>query len=380
MVKSKILYIADTAPPKKDGVITFMLETSRRLSEKFGVCFLLPKIEGAEKAARALKLNATFVPVRRFKIADYPPAVPKSKIIRQVIEEADLIFINSIGPLGSRSLKYARKIGKPIVEFVHSIDWEIFAYATRFPDRYAGMLRPIVRRLYNKSDLLLVANKKIRVILRGAKVRSRIKILHLGIDMKRFHQDRIKRVYMRRELGLKDNFVIGFHGRLSKEKNIKVLVKAFEQVQKRIPAAKLLIIGDGPKRKLLKKNQDIISVGFVDNPEDYLQAVDVYVLASQTETSALSLMEAMACSLPCIATNVGAIPSYLKHNINGILIDKDELDANLLAHAIEKLHRNILLRNKLRENAKQITSELPSWDKTARELEQIFEEVLKHNS
>lgn len=376
--KIKVLYVADTAPPKKDGVVRFMLETARRLNkEKFEISFLLPKLEGSEQAMKTMNLDATFVPVRRFKIATYPPANPKSKIVKEAIIKTDIVFINSIAPLGSSALKYGKKIGKPIIEFVHSIDWELFAFATAFPDKYAGALKPIVRRLYNKSDLLLVANKGLRTILRASKIKNTIKILPLGVDIKKFKQDRIKRVYIRRELRLKDNFVIGYHGRLSKEKNIKLLVKAFEKFRAKVPEARLLIMGDGKEKKHLKGNQYILTTGFVDNPEDYLQAIDIYVLPSMTETTGLALMEAMASGLACIATNVGAIPSYVKDGGNGILLDKNKIDANLLALAIEKLHRNIKLRNELKQNASKSIDCCYTWENTTKELEKFFESMIK---
>jgi len=378
MVKPKILFVADTAPPKKDGVVRFMLETAQRINaEKFDISFLLPKLEGTEQSMKTMNLDATYVPVRRFKIATYPPANPKSKIVREQIDGADLVFINSIAPLGSSALKYASKIGKPVVEFVHSIDWELFAFATRFPDKYANVLKPIVRRLYNKSNLLLIANSDLRVILKAAKVKTPIQILPLGVDIKKFKADRTKRVYMRRELGLTNNFVIGYHGRLSKEKNIQLLAKAFEQVKQKLPYSKLLILGDGPEMKWLEDNPDIINIGFVDNPEDYLQAMDVYALPSMTETTGLALMEAMSCGLPCIATNVGAIPSYLKHNKNGILLNSKKLDANLLQLAIERLHNDSRLRTELKNNAANAIQCCYNWGKTTRELERIFEKVLR---
>ncbi len=376
--KIKVLYVADTAPPKKDGVVRFIMETAKRLnSEKYDISFLLPRFDGSEETMRTMNLDTTFVPVRRFQIANYHPAIPKSKIVKDAIENNDIIFINSVAPLGSSTLKYAKKIGKPVVEFIHSIDWELFAYATKFPDRYAGALRPIIRRLYNKSDILIVANRKLRTQLRIAKIKSSIEIVPLGVDTTKFQQDRIKRVYMRRELKLKDKFVIGYHGRLSTEKNVKLLRTAFEQFKKTVPNAALLIIGDGPRMNLFQNKLDIITTGFVDNPEDYLQAVDVYVLPSMTETTGLALMEAMACGLACIATNVGAIPSYLKHRKNGILIDIDKLDCNLLTFAIKNLYTDSILRNEIKNNAKKIISEFYTWDRTTKQLEQIFDNILK---
>lgn len=374
--KIKVLYVADTFAPKKDGVVRFMLETSSRLSRKFEASFLAPRIDGAEVAARTMNLNVSFVPVRRFRVNTYPVPHPTSKIISKAVSDVDIVFINSIAPLGVAAMKFAEKHKKPIVEFVHSIDWELFAYATKFPDRYAGTLKPIVLRQYRKSDVLIVANRGIQTLLRSLKIKVPIKIIPLGVDQKKFHFDRIKRVYVRREMGLTNNFVVGFHGRLSKEKNISLLVKAFNIFKKKVPQARLLVLGDGKELHHLD-TEGIICKGFVDTPEDYLQAMDAYVLPSMTETSGLSLMEAMACGLPCIATNVGAIPSYLHNNKNGILLDKNKLSPELVALAIETLYKNIRLRNELKNSAVKTIVCCYSWDKTTRELERVFESIIK---
>ena len=79
--KIKILYVTDTFPPHKDGVVTFMMETYKRLSGKFDISFLAPNIEDAELNARTMNLNVTFLPVRKIKINNYPLPHPKSKII-----------------------------------------------------------------------------------------------------------------------------------------------------------------------------------------------------------------------------------------------------------------------------------------------------------
>ena len=72
-----------------------------------------------------------------------------------------------------------------------------------------------------------------------------------------------------------------------------------------------LVLGDGPERELVK-GEGIISTGFVSNPELYLRVMDCYVLLSKTETSALSLMEAISSGIPIIASAVGLIPGIGK--------------------------------------------------------------------
>lgn len=375
--KIKVLYVADTFLPKKDGVIRFILESSKRLGRDFEVSFLVPKLDGSEVAARTLNAKTYFVPVRRFKIADYPPPKPVSKVVNEAIDNADIVFVNSIAPLGASAIKYARSKQKKIIAFAHAIEWELLAYATRFPDKAAGILKPIIRRIYNKCNLILVADNRIASMLRRAKITVPLVKVPLGVDQTKFFPDRIKRVYMRRKLNLTNRFVIGFHGRLSREKNIELLINSFKLVRKQIPDARLLILGDGPEISKIPANADIITTGFVSNPEDYLQAMDVYVLPSSTETTGLSAMEAMSCGLVTIAPNIGAIPSYLNDNVNGVLIDKKSMTADLLANTIKWIYKSPRTALHLRGEASKAIRNFYTWEATTRELEKVFKRVIK---
>ena len=373
----KVLYVADTFLPKRDGIIRCMLETATRFSNNIKLKFLVPNFAGAAEEAKKKKLDATFCPILRFKIADYPPAQPRSKITAKPIEDADVVCVQLIAPLGASSILQAKKQGKKIVSIVHAIEWDLLAYGTRFPKRATSILRSAARFLYNKVDLIVAADKMVADKLRASGIKTQIKIIPFGIDRKKFKKDLHKRVLMRRKLNIKDSFVIGYLGRLSPEKNIDMLLKAFERTKKKIPNAKLLMIGGGAQEKLVKKKKDVILTGFIENPEDYLQAVDIFVLPSKTETNALSLMEAMATGLPVISSAVGAIPSYVVSGHNGILIAKNSISAEMIANAIEIIHSSPRLRLALAKNAEKTIHGVYDWDQTTRELEKVFKDLAK---
>ena len=106
--------------------------------------------------------------------------------------------------------------------------------------------------------------------------------------------------------------VIGYVGRISKEKNIKVLREAF----KKLPGQghlHLLMVGDGPEdqTKEFKSMSNCTVTGFVNNVQNYLRAMDIFIMPSLTETTSLATLEAMSCGLPVIATQVGFIKNYL---------------------------------------------------------------------
>ncbi len=373
----RVLYVADTFPPLKDGVVRYMEETASRFSKDIKLAFLVPALKGAEAEAKKRKWKAYFCKTTKFKINNYPSSIPKAKRIKDAIEWADIVCLQSIGPLGAASLLYAKKHDKPVLEVVHSLDWELLAYGTKLPDRSTNILRPIARFLYNKTDQIVTASSDIVQELRFLGVKIDIRVIRLGVDYKKFLKDRAKRVEMRNKLKFKDRYVIAFLGRLSREKNINLLVKAFEIVQDKIPDARLLLIGEGVERKHLKKKKYITVTGFVDNPEDYLQAADVFVLPSMTETTALSLMEAMSVGLPCIATAVGAIPSYVESDVNGILIDKDSLSKFILSTVIQDLYKLPRKRYSLGEQASKTISDKYKWEDTALRLETLLKNTFE---
>ncbi len=378
--KIKVLFVSDTFVPRIDGVVRFITEVTKRLSPLFEISFLAPKLYGSELAAKKLKGKVFFCPTRKFSIEDFPLTYPESKTIESAIDQADIVFINSIAPLGASALSHAHSVGKPVVAYIHAIDWELLAYATNFPRRAVNLLKPAIRRIYGKADLLLVADQKVKGILEKNRIKGPFEVIRLGVDLKAFKPESRTREQMREKLGLSDNFVVGFHGRLSREKNIDMLYKAFKLVKIHIPNAKLLVIGDGPERKVLSKNKNIILTGFVPNPEKYLRAMDVYVLPSKTETTGLSLMEAMACGLPVISSAVGMIPTYVKSGKNGILIKPKDLSAAILAKSVRTVHDNEVSTTLMKREAHRTVSKFYGWDATVSKLEQVFKRIYAKNS
>lgn len=135
-------------------------------------------------------------------------------------------------------------------------------------------------------------------------------ILNNGIESQKFRFNLDDRNRIREELGLKDSIVIGHIGNFVEAKNHKFLISIFNEFHKISPSSKLLLLGDGPLRndiiELVKKiglHNDVIFTGSVDNPEDYMNAMDVIVMPSLFEGLPLTLIEEQANGLPIIASD-----------------------------------------------------------------------------
>ena len=158
----------------------------------------------------------------------------------------------------------------------------------------------------------------------------RIETLYNGIDVDRFAKVASRpRAELRREAGLPvDAPVLGTVGRLDGIKNHGFLLQAFARLRQRVPPACLAILGGGPEREHLEtlaRKLDLgDSVHFLGQRQaaaEVLAAFDAFTLTSLSEGTPMTILEAMACSRPIVATAVGGIPEVLENGQEAILIE-----------------------------------------------------------
>lgn len=204
--------------------------------------------------------------------------------------------------------------------------------------------------------------------------KSDIKFVYNAIDVEKYKFDSKIRYFLRNKLGIEENaIIIGNVGRLCKQKNQMWLINTFNSLHKIKQNTKLIILGQGELEVKLKNyvkklgiENEVIFMGQVQNVSDYLMAFDMLWMPSLYEGLPVTLVEAQAAGLPCIASevitkevNVTSLIEYLP--INNSLLWENRLYIN----------------NRREDGAEKLQATYFNVTKMANELEEFFEKERK---
>ena len=377
----KLLIATDSFLPRWDGVARFLNEIIPKLSDEYEITVIAPKFKGQLKEFN--KTEVIRIPLSKIHVGDYTPAKFSPGKIIKAVKQADIVWTQTIGPIGMLAILTARFFKKPVAAYIHSIEWELFSKSISpknlFRNSICFFTKAVTRYLYNKCSLLMVPSLEVAEILNWHSIRTKKRIVHLGTDTSKFSPPDNKKA-IKKKIGINpEHTVIGFSGRIGREKDLVTLYRAFLRLRKLYDKLILLIIGKGVQelKLMLESKKDIIVVEYAEDIVPYLQAMDIYVMPSLTETSSLSTMEAMSCGIAVVSTPVGYIKDYIKDSYNGFFFNKKnpyELSKKLAVLLDDKK-----LRAKIGENARKTIIELYNWDKTTKGIEKSLKEIISSN-
>lgn len=164
----------------------------------------------------------------------------------------------------------------------------------------------------------------------GTGCREKAVVISNGVDVKSYAYDERKRLKVRKEFNLADDcLVVGNVGRFSAVKNHEFLVSVFSELNKRVPNAALLLVGDGDLRSKIEKRVEekglknkVIFCGIRNDVQDLLQAMDIYIMPSLYEGFPVSGIEAQAAGLPCYISDSVTKEVLINPNVQLISLDK----------------------------------------------------------
>ena len=213
---------------------------------------------------------------------------------------------------------------------------------------------------------------------------ERVVSIPTGVDSSFFHVR--KNNECREKYGIdRDAPVITNVGILRSVKGHEVTFNAVRPVLNRIPHARFLIVGDGPRKEALEKlvremgiSDHVIFTGFVkDIPEIYSMS-DVSILSSWSEGLPQSLLQSMASGVPVVATKVGGVPEVVIHERTGLLVEPGDHEG--LAESIIRLLQDNELSAGLARNAREFIISEHSLESMVEKLEGLYKELLRRKS
>jgi glycosyltransferase involved in cell wall biosynthesis len=208
--------------------------------------------------------------------------------------------------------------------------------------------------------------------------------IYNGIDIKKYKP--LEKSLINNEFKKTDDVkIIGTIGRLCLEKGQEFLINAMPMIKKHFPDTKLIIVGEGELRDLLEElvdklnlNNSVFLPGFRDDIPLILNSFDIFVLPSLTEGMPNSLIEAMACALPCIVSNIPSCSELIEEGINGLLVEKE--NSTMIADNVNYLLQNSEIAKKMGIAARKKIQNTYNIESTAKNLEFVYDDLIQHST
>ncbi len=340
----RIGIFTDTYPPFINGVSTSiaMLENALiKLGHEVFIVTVNPEDlhYNFSDDERIIRLPGIPIGIYDYRLTGIYPIKAVSKIKSWNL---DIIHSHTEFGVGTFARIMAKQLDIPIVHTYHTMYEDYIHYITK--GYFDAPSKKIVEYLTNfycdktVNELIVPTKKTYNLFKEKYEYERNIHIVPTGIEVERFYKENNEQEEVneiRKELGVKkDDFVLLFVGRLAAEKNVTFLIDCQANLVRENPNCKLIIIGDGPDIEFFKKQarklgiaNNVIFTGKIpwDQIHKYYQIPNVFVTASHTETQGLTVLEAMAASIPVVAYDDDAFRDVVVHDLNGYLF-KDKKD------------------------------------------------------
>ncbi len=289
-----------------------------------------------------------------YPLFEYPPydTALASKLVDVVkYENLDILHVHYAIPHAAIAYM-AKKIllseGRyvPVVTTLHGTDITLVGSHNAFA--------PVVAFSINKSDgVTAVSQSLAKQTYETFKIENEIKVIYNFIDFDRFKK--VDKDHFKKAIAPDGERILVHTSNFRKVKRVDDVIRIFQKVYEEVPS-KLLLIGDGPERHNLEQLcreiglcNEIRFLGKQDAVEELLALADLFIMPSASESFGLAALEAMACEVPVISSNVGGLPEVNIDGKTGYLSDLGDVEA-MAANAI-RLLKDDELHQQFRENA-----------------------------
>lgn len=282
------------------------------------------------------------VVINAYPLFEYPPydlALASHMVDLIQHEKLDLLHVHYAIPHATSAVLAKQILGKkaahvPIITTLHGTDITIVGKDRSY--------LPVVEFSINQSDgITAVSNYLREETYREFNIEKDIEVIPNFVDFDRFVRQDMD--HFRKAICPNDEKVLVHVSNFRKVKRVEDCVEIFHRVlQAEIPS-KLLLVGDGPERSQVEQRcrklgicSKVRFLGKQDKVEEILSLGDVFLLPSVSETFGLAALEAMACHVPCITSDVGGLPELNIHGQTGFVAPLGDMDT-MAKYAIKLL-------------------------------------------
>jgi 1,2-diacylglycerol 3-alpha-glucosyltransferase len=351
----KIAIIGQTYGHNVNGAAVF----SKRLAEGLSgagqeVSVFTPSLLGHAEAAH--EAGVTIHEVTSFSLAPFYPEVHIPVFNRAQIGDLlddvrpDVVHIQDHYPLSTAGLREARARGIPCLATNHFLPPNLIRQVSIFKP-FRGLAEAIlwrsIRRVMNRADLVTTPSRFGMRMLVQHRVKRPVQAVSCGVDRTRFKplqgHDRRRTL---EKYGLDpEHFVLLYVGRIDEDKELEQAIEAMKYLTG--SGVQLALAGHGHVQRALRQQArqegalDFIRFpGFIPATDlvPLLNSADAFIMPSDIELLSIATLEAMACGLPVIGADAGALPELVRDGVNGYLFQPG--DPTSLARAVRKLTEN----------------------------------------
>lgn len=375
----RIGFFTDTYTPQINGVVRSIQLFKRALEERgHHVYVFAPNPEHHEDGDGTVRFRSVPFALQ----PEMRLAAPVSLEALRLLDSVDLDIVHSHDPfaIGLFGLQVARRHRIPYVHTYHTLypEYVHYVWETRLTKKLAQRLSQV---FCQRCDSIVAPSSKIERYLREWGVKVPIEVLATGVDVRAYSQvDAGLVAGLRDRLGLRpEERVILFMGRLGREKNVDLLIRALWHCRE--PDVTLVVAGDGPYRTELEAQTSEIGLsdrvrfaGYLEH-DDVLAAyhmADLFTFSSTSETQGLVIGEAMAAGLPVVAVEDDAVEDFVVDGGTGFVTHARPED---LALGIDAALSDDRLRERMSVAAAERAREF-SIERQAEKLEAHYERAI----
>jgi glycosyltransferase involved in cell wall biosynthesis len=373
----RVALVTETYPPEINGVAMTIGQIVAALQERDHQVQLIRPRQGnepmPENGANLEQVLRPGIPIPNYSGLNI--GLPAKRLLSKLwtLRRPDVVHIATEGPLGWSALAAATKLRIPVLAGFHT---NFHSYSSHYG--FSWLKKPIyayLRKFHNKARLTLVPTVKLRDELTLAGYRN-VEVLARGVNNQLFNPVR-RSQDMRRQWGVTETgFAAVYVGRIAPEKNLGLLIRAFEAIERIRPDARLILVGDGPELAQLRSAYPRFVFCGPRTGEDLAQhyaSSDAFLFPSTTETFGNVLIEAMASGLPVLGYDYAAAAEFVRHRENGLKV-QFERDADFIGEA-EWLAAHPEALTQLGQQARETALSI-SWEEIFQRLEGFYQRVV----